>query len=284
MKQREMHAWIKQFRAKHYGLFRKIVDHKMIQQVLVKTVGQLNRKVRTPEGYYAYVNPFYHSQFYSEGSILEYEPHIRKFFEGVLRDGMVVYDIGANVGIFSLLFAKKVGSGGQVYAFEPEVINCSRLQLSKAHNHLTQLRIEFCCVDEHTGNQLFDRRGGAFSGRIVDAGAMDTRHHISVKRSVSIDDYVISQNNAPPDVVKIDVEGHEYKVLRGMMKTLRENRPVIMLELHQQLCDSIPDIHELFASSGYACGDLYEFVQSGFRPLSLDEFRRAFHIIAKSDK
>ncbi|MBF0478245.1 MAG: FkbM family methyltransferase, partial [Candidatus Omnitrophica bacterium] len=202
-------------------------------------------------------------------------------FQSTLKEGMVVYDIGANVGIFSLLSAKKVGAKGMVYAFEPEEINYQRLLLTQKYNNFQNLKIESSCVGDKSGVEFFDHRGGAFSGRLVDADMINRNHHISQKPTISIDDYIFIKKNQPPHLIKIDVEGHELKVLQGMTETMRQYHPILFVELHPTLCDTIPKIFDLLSSEGYACYDLNRFVLNQLSLLNKDLFCKANYVVVK---
>ena len=70
------------------------------------------KKIKTPEGYEIFINPIYHGPFFAQNAIENYEIDIRKTLNTLVKPGMVIYDIGANVGVFSLLFAFKTGQNG----------------------------------------------------------------------------------------------------------------------------------------------------------------------------
>ena len=99
-------------------------------------------KVKTPEGYQLVLNPLMHSNLIRSGNLLHYEPEIRKAIQKFTKPGMTAYDVGANVGIFSFLFASIVTEDGQVFAFEPEKNNTICLERSIQINSIDNLTLD----------------------------------------------------------------------------------------------------------------------------------------------
>ena len=134
----------------------------------------------------------------------------------LVRPGMAVVDVGANVGLYSLLLAGWVGETGCVYSFEPEPGLCDTLR-------------ENCALNGATNIVPFQFAAGAVSGRasfqrsIFNSGnnslGGDESHAVSVD-VVRIDDILRAQKI---DLVKIDVQGHEFGALMGMERLLSSN-------------------------------------------------------------
>jgi len=167
-----------------------------------------------------------------------------------LRPGMTFYDIGANIGFFSLLAARLVGKEGRVVAFEADPEVAARLREHVARNEFEQITVEEKAVWSVTGPLTFGRTDPATSpdrglGHVVAAGSEN-----AIKQDgVSLDDYAPSA--PPPDFVKCDVEGSEVEVFRGAQRLLKEKRPGIICEMHSDKNCSI--LQEEFSRLGYIC-------------------------------
>ena len=156
-----------------------------------------------------------------------YEMEKRKAFERLILPGSVVYDIGANVGYFSLLASLLVGSEGQVVSFEPLPRNIHYLQRHIALNQLTNITVVEAAVSDHTGEAFFDLGASAAMGHLADAGELNVR-------LVSLDRLLADSEIEPPDYMKIDVEGAEYDVLCGAQYILETYQPLLFLDIHNQ--------------------------------------------------
>jgi FkbM family methyltransferase len=178
------------------------------------------------------------------------EPEVQAALQQYLRPGMVFYDIGANIGFFSLLASRIVGKDGRVIAFEADPEIAARLRLHVRRNDFLALSIEQSAVWSEASMVLFERTDPAMSpdrglGHVVSKSAGDT---IQVN-AVSLDEYV---RTAPaPDFLKCDVEGAEVEVFRGAQRLLTEKRPIILCEMHSKENHRV--LLEEFARFGYTC-------------------------------
>jgi FkbM family methyltransferase len=168
---------------------------------------------------------------------------------------MIFYDIGANIGFFSLLAARIVGKGGRVVAFEADPEIAARLREHVTRNDSCGISVEEKAVWSERSTVFFARTDPATSpdrglGHIVATCASDT---IQVD-AVSLDDYV--QTEPAPDFLKCDVEGAEVEVFRGAQRLLTEKRPGIICEMHGDANRRL--LLEMFASFGYACKSIDE--------------------------
>jgi FkbM family methyltransferase len=145
-----------------------------------------------------------------------------------LRMGGVFYDVGANIGIFSLLATTFVGAQGQIVAFEPEENNLACLRRTLA-NDFPNIKLYEIALGNADGVMHFDRRGGAFSGRLVVEG---TAAFETVPVRVRSIDSLIAEGLPPPDLIKIDVEGGEGSVLEGAKNLLERGRCMVLCEMH----------------------------------------------------
>jgi FkbM family methyltransferase len=183
------------------------------------------------------------------------EPEVQNALQQYLRPGMIFYDIGANIGFFSLLAARIVGKEGRVVAFEADPEIAARLREHVARNDFRVISVEEKAVWSEPGAVFFARTDPATPpdrglGHVVVTAAGDT---IQVN-AVSLDKYV--QTVPAPDFVKCDVEGAEVAVFRGAQSLLTQKRPGILCEMHSEA--NRRQLLEMFASFGYACKSLDE--------------------------
>jgi FkbM family methyltransferase len=211
-----------------------------------------------------WANPVLHDGLVRDGRVA-YEDNFTALLKDRVEPGSVVYDIGANIGVFTFLAAIEAGASGAVVAFEPERNNlvCLRRSLERA-NDLAPISLFEVAVSESDGSVTFDRRGGAFSGRI--ATGNDGAAGASVDVPCRSLDSLVESGEAPiPTLIKIDVEGGEGAVLAGARRTLRAHGPQIMLELHH------------FAKSGVNLS--YKVLDElGYRLLNADGYREGLSI------
>jgi len=156
-----------------------------------------------------------------------YEMNKRQAFEDEIKSGAVVYDIGANVGYYSLLAAELVGDEGHVYAFEPLPRNISFLKQHMAINHLENVTVIEAAVSDAGGEAYFNLGASTSMGHLAETG------EITVEK-VSLDEMLADGLLKPPDYMKVDVEGAEYEALMGARKLIEKYRPILFLDTHQR--------------------------------------------------
>jgi FkbM family methyltransferase len=188
-------------------------------------------------------------------AVARVEPQVEDTLLSLLRPGDVFFDVGANVGWYSLLAARAVGSAGKVIAFEPSVSNAALLQENVAANRLTNVTTIAAAVTDESGWATF-LYGGSLEGRLSkddsEAQARRRAGRKTPKRSwvvpiLALDSWLAETAQPPPSVLKIDVEGAEVGVLRGMTETLRTAKPVLIIELH----NTRAEVADLLDSVGY---------------------------------
>lgn len=164
-----------------------------------------------------------------------YEPGLDLAIRDLVKPGSVVYDLGANIGYLTILFARQVGAEGRVYAFEALPANVERLNENLALNQLKdRVLVQPGAVVHRSGPTRFlvGRSGGV--GKAADSAGREAIHYseeIEVP-GISLDDFIYQGGYPPPEVVKIDIEGGEVLALPGMQQVLAEARPLIFLEIH----------------------------------------------------
>lgn len=200
-----------------------------------------------------------------------YEMELQHAIHAWAHAGDVVYDLGANVGYVSLLFARAVGAQGQVFAFEPLPANQQRLQQNLALNPALNITLVPAAAAEASGQAAFALHGSDDMGHLATQPAANA---IEVD-TLALDDF--AKSHPAPQLVKIDVEGAEARVLQGMAHVLRTYKPTLFIELHsyaagqacwQQLAEASYSVHWLHAP--YT------------RLASADELKKKCYILARA--
>jgi len=198
------------------------------------------------QGLWLHLNPRTGTAYFEGGG----EPEVQEVLQRHLRPGMTFYDVGANIGLFSLLAARLVGKDGRVVAFEADPEIATRLREHVARNGFGWIKVEQKAVWSEPSTVYFARIDPAASpdrglGHVVPTGARDT---IQVT-AVSLDNY--GETRPAPDFIKCDVEGAEVEVFRGAERLLKEKRPGIICEMHSEENRRI--LLEEFSRLGYIC-------------------------------
>ena len=154
-----------------------------------------------------------------------YEPTQTALFMDCVREGHVVFDVGAHVGYYTALASIRTGSTGRVIAFEPRPLNLRFLRCHLRLNHLANVTVIESCVGETTGEARFDTRTGTGTGHLSDDGELPVK-------LVSLDGLVQQGTIPAPHVIKMDVEGAELRVLAGAENILRTARPILLISTH----------------------------------------------------
>jgi FkbM family methyltransferase len=191
-----------------------------------------------------------------------WEPKTTRYLCDSLSPGAVFLDIGANAGYFSLLASRRVGESGKVLAVEPNPAMVKQLHQNTERNGLTNISIaEVACSDSVEVRDLY-------VGNPYNTGNSSlSRDNLAWTKSVQVTctttDLLIEKYNFQRvDLVKIDVEGAELQVLRGMTTVLKRLRPRIIIEL-------IPSLLEGFSTTVAAINEYLAAFQ--YRTLSLEE-------------
>jgi FkbM family methyltransferase len=173
-----------------------------------------------------------------------------------LKLGMQVIDVGANIGLYSILTDKCVGKDGHIWAFEPSSESHQRLLRNLELNSVTTVTpVKLALADKH-GLELILRRdaiardGDRYLGELTKSNITTPGDSETV--SITTLDHYFGLNQSHFDFIKIDVEGAEYAVLRGARRLLTSNPEVVlMLECQAHHC----------ARMGYSQEDVYRFLE-----------------------
>ncbi len=162
------------------------------------------------------------------------EVPVQEALESCLNTGDIFYDIGANVGFFTIIAAKLVGNTGHVYAFEPAPENASTIRNNVQINQFPHVTVLEKAVSSSSGTGKLLLTHDPGGNTLATAGSPpDVKGEMSTEL-VSIDDLVAQGGVKPPDVVKVDVEGAEVEVLQGMAQTIKSFQPLIIYEIDDE--------------------------------------------------
>ncbi len=169
----------------------------------------------------------------------------------LIEPGQTVVDIGANVGFYTLQFARLVGAGGEVHAFEPVAANRERLARNVAlNNFVARVAINPEAVSANSGSADLSTTPARNSGwaRIGDGG--------TVVPTVAIDDYLDGKGIERVHFLKCDIEGHELAMLKGAARLLKAGRiDRVMIEYAGHSLNprghSVREYVDLFDDYGY---------------------------------
>jgi FkbM family methyltransferase len=170
----------------------------------------------------------------------EYEPGLMAALRRLVRPGFVCADVGANVGVVTIVLARDVGKLGRVVAFEAihDNVEVLRRNLELNPKLMPRVVVEEAAVTDGASAtvELFAGRGGShaewtisreFAARADDAPVERAGRRV---RALALDDYYPSP--ARLDLVKMDIEGAEAVAVAGMRRLLEQTRPVVVLEFH----------------------------------------------------
>lgn len=171
-------------------------------------------------------------RYYGEYTELEIE-----LLKNFLNKNSVVYDVGANIGYHTAAFASLAK---HVYAFEPNKKNYKLLKKNTESTKNVSL-YDVACSDSNTELCVEDF-DITVPGNYGEMHTQNTGQSCSAIRIDDLDDIY------GPDLIKIDVEGHELQVLRGALETIKEFNPIIFYEAHGT---DLPEIYDLLADMEY---------------------------------
>lgn len=198
-----------------------------------------------------------------------YSTDIVALLKSVLMPGMVVVDVGANIGEITLIAAQRVGRTGKVIAFEPVNVIADQLAEHVRINDLSQVVIrrealgrtarDHVPIYASCGQDVSDEHQGLAS-LYGESEGQELIEHVNI---TTLDDTAVSLSLSRVDLIKIDVEGGELPCLQGAENILRRFRPMLIVEVQAFSARQAGwDVNELFE---YLHGFGYEFFTIGPR-------------------
>lgn len=186
-----------------------------------------------------------------------YEPDVIRTLRQHLRTGATCIDVGGHVGYLTVIMSRLVGPGGRVVSFEPVPETFEALKENVRLNALGNVLLEQAALGEGEGTlKLLCLTGQnlSWTSSATAYSAPGLVSEVSVP-GCSLDSYV-QRAALRPNLIKIDVEGAELKVLRGARQTLRTHRPVVLVEIHDLGTKHREWVLGLLEDCGYAFKNL----------------------------
>ncbi|MDN3547601.1 FkbM family methyltransferase [Mucilaginibacter aquaedulcis] len=178
---------------------------------------------------------------------IDYEPEL-KYLKYLINEGSVLFDIGANSGVYSMMAAKLVGKKGTVVAVEPFPAMSAMLVKNSELNKFSNVRVRTFGASHKTEVRTFwlnDDKPNSFSFSIQHQDAKELSF-----LTVSLDDLFEWEKLDRLDYIKIDAEGEEDNILKGAEKVIAKYKPVIQVEITQRQPQSIPSDYRIFHIPG----------------------------------
>jgi FkbM family methyltransferase len=188
-----------------------------------------------------------------------YQPDITRVLEQLLRPGDQYVDVGANVGMTALLARSRIGPTGMGLAFEPNPVAFQRLSDHFEMNGIATFQLVRCAVaDCKSVQMLFVPRDELLLATLVPEKAEGTRVEVATEPA---DPYATKLEASKPTLIKIDVEGYEVQVLRGLQSLLKWPNVIVVVEIADAK----------LRRAGYSRAALHEYLASfGFVPHTID--------------
>jgi FkbM family methyltransferase len=175
-----------------------------------------------------------------------YEREKQRQIANELKPGDVFYDLGANVGFYTLLAARRLITGS-VYAFEPLPKNIAYLREHLKLNRVSNVELLELAVCDFVGIASFEEGDNSSVGHL--GGGSSTQVH-----TATLDSLLLQRKILPPSLIKIDIEGAELLALKGACEAFKRFRPVLFLATHSRELHN--ECVQLLVSWGYECKDL----------------------------
>lgn len=208
---------------------------------------------------------------YADGRL--HEPGTTLMLIDLVREARCFVDVGANLGWFTVVAGLHM-KAGEVHAFEMEDLSCDLVRRNVALNGLERVNVVLSAVGAEEGEVSYPRRPDETEPnptRRLSAPKPERRARRRGKELVrvpmiSLDRYFQGRETWP-DVVKIDVEGADLQVLRGMAQIIAQAKPVLLLEVHPKslrvFSHSVQDVMSFLEEAGYDVQLIDEFRKPG---------------------
>jgi FkbM family methyltransferase len=168
-----------------------------------------------------------------------YEPHVAGRLGPCLGPGGVFVDIGANVGYYTLLAARRVGSAGRVIAFEPNP-TALKVLLLNTRPEGDRVRVYPFAVSDQEGFLSLMRIGSIASSKRVAEDELRYPSDVTLTYAVRLDDILRAERRI--DVLKCDIDGHDYRAMQGGLATLARTRPIVFAEFNPGTLRSFSEV------------------------------------------
>ena len=253
------------------GLIFKLFPDKLYSKQIGKNIS-LNLDIRSRDESYIYTKGYW-------------EKDITTLIQQICKRGNIIFDVGANIGYYTLITAKLVGEEGMVYAFEPCPRNIRLLEDNVQRNHLKNISIERTALGEKSGTMYMYLPSYVHFG----VGSFFKSRHYLIQKAVQVitlDDFIKERGITHIDFLKMDIEGGEIFALRGMKETLKQKIiRNIFIHIHSTILSrksyKSQEIKKSLIGSGYK---LYKIVANRFLPTSIDSEEGGYFLVSDSKR
>ena len=163
-----------------------------------------------------------------------YEEKVNKTIKNTVMQGDIIWDIGANIGVYTLIFSELTGKKGKVYSFEPHPDTFVKLKTLSTKDNIEFLNLG---LSNEKKQMLFSNKANNELNSIVD----ESYNGEKISTNIETADNIIKMKFANiPNYIKIDVEGYELFVLQGMNLLLKNSiLRNLMIEVHHSVMDEL---------------------------------------------
>jgi FkbM family methyltransferase len=209
------------------------------------------------------------------------------YYKKYIKEGYVVLDIGANIGLHVLYASKLVGANGRVYAFEPVKKTYNRLVENIGLNRFKNINHFNLAISDTNGESSITTSLDGFDAWNSMAGTPGVQGKNFVKEVIktqTLDDFIAQHiGDKKIDLIKIDTEGWEWNVLMGGSNYLKNNSPDLMVEYAAGIMENfdrkLVDVFDKLTEYGYKVYH-YNHLKDTFHILQRDEKFEGYNIIA----
>lgn len=167
--------------------------------------------------------------FYKVGEKYELE-----LFKRIVKRNMIIFDIGANIGIYTLRAAKLIGDRGNVYAFEPEIYNYTLLKKRVKKEGIKNVLVEKLALSDKKGKTRLFIDGFNPGNHSFSSNNLYCSGGSQLVKTTTIDKYISANKIKKVDLIVMDVQGAESNILRGAINLLKKGNTRIMMEYWPQ--------------------------------------------------
>lgn len=215
-------------------------------------------------------------EFGRAAGLMQKEPGTVAWLNAVLKPGDTFLDVGANVGVYTIMAATRVGPGGRVYAVEPHALSFSALLRNISKNHLRDTVVPLSLAlgaSTEVSHFFYKSLATASSNSQIEKAYQPGKgafaeEIIELKQIYKLDDLIEIGVIEPPNHVKIDVDGHERSILQGMEQTLAGSKGPRSLSVEVYDGDE-SQIRRLMASFNY-CAASENFSRTEMKRIKKD--------------
>ena len=168
-----------------------------------------------------------------------HEPHLTNQFISLIKEGDIVFDVGSLIGYFTCLASELVGEKGEVHAFEIDKDCMPLIEKSLVLAKHKNATIHHVAVCDHKGKERMTQTVRLKLGEMLS----NKEEKTSIEIDATTIDHFVKENGVSPDLIKIDVEGSEFRVIKGMQQLLLKGKVKLLIEIHVKKLQQFYNVH-----------------------------------------